>query len=379
MKSAFDANVPRRKPRTRLGSMLADIDEAPQQEQPAESPAPAEAEEAKVKAPAPKVSAKATPAKTPKTATKPRAKAAKVAPKKVPATPEQAEAEAPTPTAQPAEAAAADEEPPQAEAKGVAREAEPTPVAVPAVADAAESKSAKQPAVRRAPPAPASETRPAPGADVVRAGRDRLDALRQRLAVAERSRQPTIEPALTADRVRETVAQLRTRLDEVVAERKSLLTSLDEVRQVLSQTQAELERERAEKLAADGLASERGRVAEALMAEGEALADERDQGLMRIAELKLLDEEQAGLLNEMEAALAARTEELSETQRDREGMRQALEAVQTDLALTEGQLDEEREARLRLTRQVEDLTAQLSRAESAKSALSEIQRLVDGV
>ncbi|CAN0559848.1 unnamed protein product [Laminaria digitata] len=115
------------------------------------------------------------------------------------------------------------------------------------------------------------------------------------------------------------------------------------------------------------------------MAEGEALADERDQGLMRIAELKQLDEEQAGLLTEMEDALAARTEELSETQRDMEGMRQALEAVQTDLALTEGQLDEEREARLRLTRQVEDLTAQLSRAESAKTALSEIQRLVDGV
>lgn len=324
MKSAFDANVPKRKPRTRLGTMLADI-EVPE--------------------------AEADPRPTPEVEAIPEAEA----------NPTQVR------TAEP-KVDAARAEPAPAQAVVAAKAQAPrTVVAAKALAPAPKRVAAARP------------SRAVPGGEVVQAGRDRLEALRQRLAVAERVRQPALEPALTADRVRDTVAQLKSRLDEVLTERKGLLTGLEQARQALATAVTDVERERSDRSSADSLAEERGRVADALMAESEALADERDQALARISDLKLLDEEQSAVLQQMEEGLAQRTEELNTAQTHAEGLRSALDATQTDLSLTIGQLEEERDSAARLTREVADLQDQLSHAESAKSALSEIQRLVDGV
>ncbi len=331
MKSAFDANVPRRKPRTRLGTMLADI------ETPEVSPEP-EIEASKPKAEAPKAQAKT-------------AEAAVTEPKKT--VPDEAKA-----TVQPQ----VDSTPADEQATPSAR---------------IEAPKALRPAAKRA--AVSRATRAAPAGEVVQAGRDRLDALRQRLAVAERVRQPALEPALTADRVRDTVAQLKSRLDEVLTERKALLSGLEQARQALASAVSDVAREQNDRAAADALAEERGRVADALMSESEALADERDQALARISDLRLLDEEQSAVLQQMEDSLASRSEELTTSQSDAEALRGTLDATQTDLSLTIGQLEEERDNAARLSRQVADLEGQLSQAENAKSALSEIQRLVDGV
>ncbi|MCB9646567.1 MAG: hypothetical protein H6730_08235 [Deltaproteobacteria bacterium] len=214
---------------------------------------------------------------------------------------------------------------------------------------------------------------------MVEAGRARLDALRRRLAAADLARQPAAAPEATASRVRETVGHLKQRLDEVLGERKGLLDDLERSRAEVANLQQQLEREQKARAAAETQAEERGRVAEELMAESEALADERDQALARIAEIQNLNVEQLRLLDEMEGNLAERDAALVAAHGDAEVLRHNLEAVQTDLALTQTELDEARDARRSLERRTEELEAQLARAEAAKAALTEIQRLVDGV
>jgi hypothetical protein len=371
----FDANVPKRKPRTRLGTMLADLDDgatevAEDAPMAAEVRGPTAVEEVEVLAETTPPIARA-PAPEPEPA--PAADAALVAVTQAAPPLAPLETAAPAPRRAPADARAAAPKAapvtPPAEAPALPRSPSPEP--------ARARSAAKPPEAPKA--APARPRSPAPGGEVVEAGRARLDALRQRLAAAELARQPAAAPEATATRVRETVAHLKQRLDEVLGERKVLLEALEASRGQVAGLEQQLERERATRATAEALAEERGRVADELMGESEALADERDQALTRIAELQHLDAEQVRLLEEMEGTLAQRDQALAAAHQAAEALRHGLEAAQTDLALTQTELDEARDARRGLERQVEALQAQLARAEAAKAALSEIQRLVDGV
>lgn len=312
MKSAFNKNVPKKKPRTRLGTMLAEL---PAPEVDSDLPAPA------AEAPAPEPEAIA----------------------------------APEPVLEPEPVVEPEPPKPKAKPKAKAKKAEPAP-------------PKKRPLMEP------------PAAEVVKSGRDRIDELKKRLAVASRrNAEPAPAPAATASRVRETVASLRAELERVQSEKRALADTLEDRDQRITHLEADLDTERKAKTAAESLAGERQEVADALIEESEALAEERDRALARIGELTELDKTQRELVVAIEAELEKKDEALATARESATELNDALAATTAELQLVEGRLADETAARASLAARVAELEADLLRAQSAKEALSEIQRLVDGV
>ena len=280
--------------------------------------------------------------------------------------------------------------PPQTAARHVqtrAPEASRPPIPAPAAPTAPMPHTANQPAEGVAPsypstwssvPAPAPSTLPTPADAGVTEARDRLARLRARLESSERRWQATA-PEATATRVRETVGTLRNRLEDGEAERRRLLEALAEAER--AQADAERGRQTADDALrrAQALADERAQVAQAALTESEALAEERDGAMARVAEFQELSQQQAGLLDEMENRLHQQAEAMSEALNQTEALRAALDATQADLDAAMRQVDDLTRIRQSLVAQVESLQTELTRANQAKDALAEIQKLVDGV
>jgi DNA repair exonuclease SbcCD ATPase subunit len=244
-----------------------------------------------------------------------------------------------------------------------------TPVRRVAVETRAEPEASARPARPLASP---------PAAETVLEGRARIDELRQRLAA---TRKPAItaeavEPGVAARAVRDAVEELRTRLAAALAERDSLAQALETTRDELGQTQRDLAKKVTALGAAEKLAADRARVADDLVAEAEALAEERDRALTRIAELKSLDEGQSRLLAEAEEALAARDAELAAAgTRDAE-LTAALDARSAEAEELAARLTERTMERDDLASRVALLEAEVARLLGTREALAEIQRLV---
>ena len=163
------------------------------------------------------------------------------------------------------------------------------------------------------------------------------------------------------------------------AERRRLLEALT----TAEQGQADAERVKLQaqeaQRRAEALAEERAEVAQAALTESEALAEERDVAIARASELHELNQQQAGLLEDMEQRLQQQADALTEAVGQAEGLRTTLDATQADLDATLRQIDDLNRIRQHLSAQLDAVQAELARANQAKDALAEIQKLVDGV
>lgn len=326
MKSAFDANVPKRKPRTRLGTMLAEID------------APVVAEDSELPKPAPKAKKSKRPAK---------AKAKSAARAKV--TP-------PTPLPEP-EPVVEPERPLEAAMEAVLKVPQPTAPAARPVADEVNV-----------------------GRETVKMGRARIDELRSRLEASKRARKTSgPEPARTATMVRETVSGLRDRLETSREERAELLQSLESARSELQTARARITEESEARAAAETLAQERDLIARDLLLESEAMAEERDHALACISELKELDGQQTSLLSSMEETIHERDLAIAKYEAETSELRAGLDAALADLDALNAQCEQLNAEKAVLEKQTTDLREELQRMTSAREALGEIQRLVEGL
>ncbi len=328
MKSGFDANVPKRKPRTRLAAMLAEVDGA---EDAPETPSPQNGADAELDA----------------ALTHALDEGLVLAPP-----------------------------PPVAVATPVVS---PTPVARPAA-----SEPRAEPGARALPERAPVASRPLPeveaGGALAKTGRARIAELKARLEAANRRREEKPpEPEATASRVRETVAALRDQLDQGRLERTELIKALDVARNELGETQELLESERKARVHAELLAGERQSVADELLSESEALAVERDRALACIADLKELDAQQVALLQQMEAQLEERDRALDRARAQVTDLRGGLDAAQADADAMQARLHMVLNERADLEARAAKLEAELARAHSARQALGEIQKLVDAI
>jgi len=206
--------------------------------------------------------------------------------------------------------------------------------------------------------------------------RERIAALRERLAAATRPPVEELEPARTAAAVREVVDELRARLENAIQERTRLAEELEEVRSALARAEAEIARERAARMAAEARAEERARIADDAVAEAEAVAAERDQVLAELAERRRLDEEQAAVLAQAEAALDQRDAEKAALTRELERVRALVAAREAEVADLQSKLEAAAVERTGLEARCRELEAEVQRLTEATEALKAIHEAV---
>jgi hypothetical protein len=324
MRSRFNDNVPARKPRTKIGRVLTELASDP------EPTPPFEAEEAVDSVPSER-----DPVGRP-------------------------EAAEPQP----------DHTFPLPLESGPEADGEPEPASPRISRTPAPSRNATRPE----PAAPTATRTPEPSRLV--SGRERIAALRERLALSADRPEPTAEPGRTAAAVREVVGELRSRLEAAIQERLELSTALEDTRAELSRATGELERERKARQVAEGRARERAAIADEAVAEVEALAAERDQLLAEIGEQRRLEEEQSTLMAEVEATLARRDAERASEFDELAELRSTLDARAVDLADLESRLQAEVADRSRLETRCHDLEAEVGRLSEAKEALEAIEAMI---
>ncbi len=227
--------------------------------------------------------------------------------------------------------------------------------------------------VRTAAPAPAT-TAGRPG-DVV-SRRDRLEKIKRKVAEAAkpapRVGPAPVDPAQAAESVLSLVGELEAEVSRSREREDALRSDLDGARGELSRAAAEA-RATAERLtvAERELTEKRGVLSE-LLAEMEALEQERDEALRRAQALAALDEERARVLEEV----TRRAEEEAKLRADREAEVERLgEELRTSAA--DG-------ARLRtavgeLARERDQLAGELDRVRSERDELVTAKRALEQV
>ncbi|MBK8014796.1 MAG: hypothetical protein IPK13_26060 [Deltaproteobacteria bacterium] len=213
----------------------------------------------------------------------------------------------------------------------------------------------------------------------LRDSRLRISELRVRLrqAQSEEHEATVSRPGETASRIKETVASLVQRLDRTSQEKAALEEALEQMRSEVALAEERTETERAARSSAETLAAERLEVAEALAAESEALADERDEALRRISEFKDVERQQAELLLDFEAALKTKTADALRKDEALAELQSALDATVADLERIQGRLEDQIAQNRVLERRIEALEAELTKTDELNDALTEIQKAVD--
>ena len=130
--------------------------------------------------------------------------------------------------------------------------------------------------------------------------------------------------------------------------------------------------------AVEAQAEERQKIADDAVAEAEALAAERDQVLVDLAEQRRLENEQSTLLLEAEAVLGRRDAERSAAARDLADTRELLEIAMADLADLEARLQAEAADKKRIEARSRELEAELARMTTATEALESIEAITRG-
>jgi chromosome segregation ATPase len=251
--------------------------------------------------------------------------------------------------------------------------ADAAPAARDAVADASVPRGAAVlSAALIARPAAAPPTRTPTAASPVSDAREQIARLKERLAAAQ-ARTGAIEPKRTAAAVREVVDGLRDRLETSARERSELVEALEAARATLARTVTELERERRAREVFEAQAEERRRIADDAVAEAEALAAERDQVLGELAQHRRLEGEQAGLLTQVEAALAQRDVEREAAARELTETRDLVNLRAAEIADLEARLRDEAAGRGRAETQCKALEAEIARLSEAQEALQTIE------
>jgi hypothetical protein len=204
-------------------------------------------------------------------------------------------------------------------------------------------------------------------------GREQIARLRERLAATDHAWTTAAEPKRTATAVRETVKGLRERMEASLRERSELAEALEEARAALARTDADLQKERRAREALEAQAEERRSVADDAVAEAEALAAERDQVLGELAEYRRVEEEQTGLLSEVEAALARRDAERESMARELAEARDLVDLRAAEVADLEARVEAETAGRARAEAKCRELEAQIARLSEAREALEAIE------
>lgn len=232
---------------------------------------------------------------------------------------------------------------------------------------------------RRTPPVDAPAARPTP-ADLTivstQRHQDRLAALRERLALAAQPPSTESEPKHTAAAVREVIEELRSRVEAAVSERAEVAAALDDTRAALAKAEAELERERRNRADVEARAEERQRVADEAVSEAESLAAERDLVLAELAAQRRLDDEQSALLTEAEAALDRHRAEREAAAREVADVRNLLEVRAAEIADLESRLETEAGKRAKVEARCRELEAEIARLAEAREALDTIEGMV---
>ena len=130
--------------------------------------------------------------------------------------------------------------------------------------------------------------------------------------------------------------------------------------------------------AVEAQAEERQKIADDAVAEAEALAAERDQVLVDLAEQRRLESEQSALLIEAESILGRRDAERSAAARDLAEARELLELGKADSADLEAQLQAEVADKKRIEARCRELEAELARMTKATQALESIEAITRG-
>jgi fused signal recognition particle receptor len=231
-------------------------------------------------------------------------------------------------------------------------------------------------AEKGAPPSTASAKRAALAGSRIPKSRERVTKLRERLSDASHPVVTGAEPKQTAAAVHELVDGLRARLETAARERSALADQLEEVRAALARAEAELKGEHRARAAVEAQAAERQRIAEEAVLEAEALAAERDQILAELTEHHRLDDEQATLLADAEAALARRDAENQSAVRDLADTRTLLDLRMADVADLEARVRAEAAAREGAEARCRALESEVARLSQAREALESIETMV---
>ena len=221
-------------------------------------------------------------------------------------------------------------------------------------------------------PAAALSRKPV-AASPVAGSREQIAKLRERLAATAHPRTGAAEPQRTAAAVREIVDGMRERIETSARERSELAMALETARTALAQANADLSRERRTREGLAAQAEERRRIADDAVAEAEALAAERDQVLGELAEHRRLEGDQTGLLTEIEAALAERDAERESLARELAEARNLANFRATEIMEIETRLEDERAHRARADARCRELEAEITRLSEAREALEVIE------
>ena len=243
--------------------------------------------------------------------------------------------------------------------------AAPTPAPAPAFASArpAATPPPVKPTLRKATAAPSP----------VAGSREQIAKLRERLAATAHVRTGAAEPQRTASAVREVMDGMRDRIESSARERVELAAALEAARSALAQANADLSREKRMREGLTAQAEERRRIADDAVAEAEALAAERDQVLGELAEHRRLEGDQTSLLGEVETALSQRDAEREQTARELAEARSLLNVRAAEIMELETRLEDERASRARIDVRCRELESELARMSEAREALEVIE------
>ena len=228
-----------------------------------------------------------------------------------------------------------------------------------------------RPAAERPPAAPARRATAAPSP--VAGSREQIAKLRERLAATAHPRTGAAEPQRTAAAVREIVDGMRDRIEASARERSELAMALETARTALAQANADLSRERRTREGLAAQAEERRLIADDAVAEAEAMAAERDQVLGELAEHRRLEGDQTSLLTEVETALAERDEERESMARELAEARNLANARAAEILELETRLEDEKAIRVRAEARGRELEAEIARLSEAREALEVIE------
>jgi chromosome segregation ATPase len=237
-----------------------------------------------------------------------------------------------------------------------------------------------QPVVRARPVAPETRGEPVAAAparpgDVV-SRRDRLEKIKRKVAEAARPAprlEPTpADPARAAETVLSMVGELDAEVSRAREREEALRTDLDGARAELARAAGEA-RAGAERLAlAEQELTEKRGVLTELLAEMEALEQERDEAVRRAQALSALDEERAHILEDV----TRRAEEEAKLRADREGEVERLGEELRNSAADGARL---RNAVGELARERDALAGELDRIRTERDELGSAKRALEQV
>jgi len=245
------------------------------------------------------------------------------------------------------------------------------------VAEAAAAPRAPAAVVVQARPAPAAAPpRQVEQVDDLEARRERLDKIKRRVAEASRPRlrsEPAPgDPARAAEQVLGLARDLEAELGHVREREAALRNDLDATRAELARAAGEGREAQARALAVEGELEEKRQVLAELLAEMNALEAERDEALRRAQAMAAIDEERARLLEEVsrraDDEAAGRSQQAAEVERLTEELRDA----GSDAARLRAALTETARERDGLAAELESLRRDREQLDAAKRALEQV-------